>query len=168
MLLRAAAFALATALVVVDQLTKAWVVAHVPLGERAGSWLGFVHLTHTKNTGAAFGLLRDLRLDVGFTVIDGVQVLGLVSLIVAAILVVALVRVRLLDGWTALALGTLLGGAVGNGVDRLRLRYVTDFVQLQRGWFDFPVFNVADMAIVVGAGLLVLGTLLHPGRERAD
>ena len=54
MLLRATAFALATAIVVVDQLTKAWVVAHVAIGERAGSWLGFVHLTHTKNTGAAF------------------------------------------------------------------------------------------------------------------
>ena len=50
----------------------------------------------------------------------------------------------------------------------MRLGYVTDFIQMQAGWFDFPVFNVADIAIVVGAGLLVLSTLLHPSaREPA-
>lgn len=161
-------FALALALIALDQLTKSWVVAEVTIGERAASWLGFFHLTHTRNTGAAFGLLRDLRLDLGFTTIDGVQVLGLVSLLVAIAVVVVLRRPTKLDRLTVVALGTLLGGAVGNGIDRLRLGYVTDFIQMQAGWFDFPVFNVADIAIVVGAGLLVLSTLLHPSaREPA-
>lgn len=159
-------FALALAIVALDQFTKDWVVANVALGERAASWLGFFHLTHTRNTGAAFGLLRDLRLDLGFTTIDGVQVLGIVSLLVAAVIVVVLRRPVRIDRLTLVALGTLLGGAVGNGIDRLRLGYVTDFVQMQAGWFDFPVYNVADVAIVVGAGLLVLSTLLHPGAPR--
>jgi signal peptidase II len=153
---------LALVLIALDQVTKSWVVAEVAIGERAGSWLGFFHLTHTRNTGAAFGLLRDLRLDLGFTTIDGVQVLGLVSLLVATAIVVVLRRPVKLDRLTVVALGTLLGGAVGNGIDRLRLGYVTDFIQMQAGWFDFPVYNVADVAIVVGAGLLVLSTLLHP------
>ncbi|MFN2323672.1 MAG: signal peptidase II [Trueperaceae bacterium] len=155
-------FALAVALIALDQATKSWVVAEVAIGERAASWLGFFHLTHTRNTGAAFGLLRDLRLDLGFALIDGVQVLGFVSLLVATAIVVVLRRPTRLDRLTVVALGTLLGGAVGNGIDRLRLGYVTDFIQTQAGWFDFPVFNVADIAIVVGAGLLVLSTLLHP------
>lgn len=155
-------FALALVLIALDQATKSWVVAEVAIGERAASWLGFFHLTHTRNTGAAFGLLRDLQLDLGFAVIDGVQVLGLVSLLVATAIVVVLRRPTPIDRWTVVALGTLLGGAVGNGIDRLRLGYVTDFIQMQAGWFDFPVYNVADVAIVVGAGLLVLSTLLHP------
>jgi signal peptidase II len=159
-------FLLAIALVAADQATKAWVVAEVAIGERAASWFGFVHLTHTRNTGAAFGLLRDLRIDLGAVVIDGVQVLGLISLVVALAVTVVLLRARSLGPLNLIALGTLLGGAVGNGVDRLRLGYVTDFIQLQAGWFDFPVFNVADMAIVAGAGLLVLSTLLHPGAAR--
>lgn len=168
MLRRPLPFALALAIVALDQLTKDWVVANVAFGERAGSWLGFFHLTHTRNTGAAFGLLRDLRLDLGFTTIDGVQVLGIVSLLVAAAIVLVLRRPVKLDRLTVVALGTLLGGAVGNGLDRLRLGYVTDFVQMQRGWFDFPVYNVADVAIVFGAGLLVLATLLHPGSARPE
>lgn len=163
---RTAPFLLAIALIAADQATKAWVVAEVAIGERAVSWFGFVHLTHTRNTGAAFGLLRDLRLDLGAVAIDGVQVLGLVSLVVALAVFVVLLRARALGPLSAAALGTLLGGAVGNGVDRLRLGYVTDFIQVQAGWFDFPVFNVADIAIVVGAGLLVLSTLLHPAAAR--
>lgn len=160
-------FAIALALIVLDQATKSWVVAEVAIGERAASWLGFFHLTHTRNTGAAFGLLRDLRLDLGFTTIDGVQLLGIVSLLVATAIVVVLRRPARIDRLTVVALGTLLGGAVGNGIDRLRLGYVTDFIQMQAGWFDFPVYNVADVAIVAGAGLLVLSTLLHPAPHEA-
>lgn len=152
-------FVIAVALVALDQATKAWVVAEVVIGERAASWFGFLHLTHVRNTGAAFGLLRDVRFEVGGTSIDGVQVLGLVSLAVALAIAVALVRARRRPPLVGAALGSLLGGAVGNGIDRLRLGYATDFIQTQAGWFDFPVFNVADVAIVVGASLLVLASL---------
>ncbi len=159
---RAFPFLLAAGLVALDQATKALAVAEIAIGERAASWLGFFHLTHVRNTGAAFGLLRDRGLDLGFATIDGVQLLGLVSLSVALAIAIALLRARQLPALVAWALGSLLGGAVGNGVDRLRLGYVTDFIQMQAGWFDFPVFNVADMAIVAGAALLVLSSLLTP------
>lgn len=159
---RAFPFLLAAGIVALDQATKAWTVSEIAIGERAASWLGFFHLTHIRNTGAAFGLLRDRGLDLGFATVDGVQLLGLVSLVVALAIVVALVRARHLPALVAWALGSLLGGAVGNGVDRLRLGYVTDFIQMQAGWFDFPVYNVADIAIVAGAALLVLSSLLAP------
>ena len=168
MALRWSPFALAAALVALDQASKAWVVAEVPLGARAASWIGFLHLTHTRNSGAAFGLLRDVRLELGATTVDGVQLLGLVSLAVAAALAVWLGRARSLGWPTRLALGAIMGGAIGNGIDRWRLHYVVDFIHAQAGWFDFPVFNVADMAITIGAGSLLLLTLVAGGRTPAE
>jgi signal peptidase II len=161
-------FALAAAFVVADQLSKAWVVAEVPFGTRVASWAGFLHLTHTRNTGAAFGLLRDGMLEWGALRISGVQLLGLVSLVVAVALAVWLARSRSLNLPTRLALGAIMGGAIGNGIDRWRLGYVTDFLHAQVGWFDFPVFNVADIGISVGATALLLASLLggrHPPHE---
>ena len=172
MLLRWVPFALAAAVIALDQLAKAWVVAEVPLGTRAGSWGGILHLTHTRNSGAAFGLLRDFGLDLGVVTIDGVQLLGLVSLVVAVALAVWLFRAHALGWGTRVALGAIMGGAVGNGIDRWRLHYVVDFIHAQAGWFDFPVFNVADIGISVGAAWLLLSTLFaasgHPhGEPRA-
>jgi len=163
MLLRWLPFALAAVVIALDQLSKAWVVAEVPLASRAGSWGGILHLTHTRNSGAAFGLLRDFGLDLGIVTIDGVQLLGLVSLVVAVVLAVWLVRAQALGWGTRLALGAVMGGAVGNGIDRWRLHYVVDFIHAQAGWFDFPVFNVADIGISVGAAGLLLATLFGPG-----
>jgi len=172
MSLRWPSFALAFAFVVADQVSKAWVVAEVPLGARVASWAGLVHLTHTRNSGAAFGLLRDRTLDLGVVSIDGVQLLGLISLVVAIALAVWLLRSRSLDPFTRLALGAIMGGAIGNGIDRWRLHYVTDFVHLQAGRFDFPVFNVADIGISLGATALVVSALIGGQRssssERSD
>ncbi|MDA0699789.1 MAG: signal peptidase II [bacterium] len=172
MSLRWPSFALAFAFVVADQVTKAWAVAEVPLGARVASWAGLVHLTHTRNSGAAFGLLRDRTLDLGVVSIDGVQLLGLISLVVAIALAAWLLRSRSLDPFTRLALGAIMGGAIGNGIDRWRLHYVTDFVHLQAGRFDFPVFNVADIGISLGATALVVSTLIGGQRsehsERSD
>ena len=165
MLLRWVPFALAAAVIALDQLAKAWVVAEVPLGTRVGSWGGLLHLTHTRNSGAAFGLLRDFGLDLGAVTIDGVQLLGLVSLVVAVGLAVWLLRAHALGWGTRLALGAVMGGAVGNGIDRWRLHYVVDFIHAQAGWFDFPVFNVADVGISLGAAWLLLSTLFATGAQ---
>jgi signal peptidase II len=167
MLLRWLPFALAAVVIALDQLTKAWVVAEVPLGARVASWGGILHLTHTRNSGAAFGLLRDFGLTLGGLTIDGVQLLGLVSLVVAVALAVWLLRAHALGWGTRLALGSVMGGAVGNGIDRWRLHYVVDFIHAQAGWFDFPVFNVADLGISLGATGLLLATLFS-GAARHD
>lgn len=159
--------ALAGALVVVDQATKSWVAANVPLGVREASWgLGF-HLTHTRNTGAAFGVLREFQLVLGPVLIDGTVVLGLLSLVVS----IGLIGYLALHGprlavTTRIALGLVLAGAVGNMIDRFARGSVIDFVHFDVGWFEFPVFNVADAAVVAGAALLVLVSLFGDPRRR--
>jgi signal peptidase II len=154
---------LAAALVVVDQISKAWVVATIPPGVREASLgLGF-HLTHTRNPGAAFGVLRDLRIVLGPVLVDGTVLLGLLNLVVAIGIVVYLVpRGGRLDRLVTTGLSLVLAGAVGNAIDRLRLGYVVDFIHFQVGAFDFPVFNVADACVVIGAGLLLLSALRRP------
>ena len=134
-----------TALLVValDQLSKAVISATVDRGERV-ELLPFLDLVHVLNQGVAFGFL-------------GEESRG----IVVAMTLVALAAV---GGWVAfdpqrpwawLAIGMLAGGAIGNLVDRMREDAVTDFIDLP-AW---PSFNVADIAITLGAGLLVLTAL---------
>lgn len=134
----------AAAIVIIDQLTKAWAVARLkgqsPI-EIVGTWLQF---TYGENTGAAFGI------GTGFT-----WIFTAIAIVVS--LVIIRTARRLGNVWWAIALGGLLGGAVGNLVDRL-IRppgpgqgYVVDFIALP----NFPVFNVADMAITVSAGLMI-------------
>jgi signal peptidase II len=155
-----AALSLAAALVVLDQWSKAWVVHTIPLGVREATLgLGF-HLTHTRNPGAAFGFLRDLNVIVGPVLIDGTVLLGLLNLVVGAAIVVYLARrAGRLDALSRTGLALVLAGAVGNAIDRLRLGYVIDFVHFQAGPIDFPVFNLADASVVIGAGLLLLAAL---------
>ena len=147
-------FAIATAVVVVDQLTKAWLVGLLAPGERTsviGDWL---RLVHGQNDGAIFGLFKDQAL------LFGLVSLGVVGLIIwyhgssgrSLVLTVAL--------------GLLLGGAIGNMIDRFRLGYVVDWVDAGIGDWRFYTFNVADSA-VTAAVLLLLLIAIVPGLKRA-
>ena len=141
-------FGIALLVLVADQASKALVQWHLPLGESFPSY-SWVRLTHIENSGAAFGLLAGQ---------------GPLLAVTATIGIVALLlyyRFPAFSGaYTRLALGLQLGGATGNLVDRLRLGYVVDFIDF-RVW---PIFNLADSAIVVG--VLLVATLLlfapHP------
>lgn len=158
---------LATLLVALDQISKAWVVRAIPLGESVPLGLGF-SFTHTRNSGAAFGLLRDLRFELLGLTIDGTFLLGVLSAVVAAALAVFLWRRRgQLGALVGGALGLVLAGAIGNMIDRFRLGYVIDFIHFQAGSFDFAVFNVADSCVVIGAGLLLLASLVGPRDQPA-
>ncbi|HRN17929.1 MAG: signal peptidase II [Trueperaceae bacterium] len=158
---------LAAALVALDQLTKAWVVANLPRdGTEIALALGF-GITHTRNGGAAFGILRDLELRIAGLTIDGTVLLGLLSAAVSLGLIVYLLRnARRLSAIQATAAALVLAGAAGNMIDRLRLGYVVDLIHFKVGSFDFPVFNVADACVVIGAGLLILGSLM--GSDHAE
>ena len=155
----------AALLVVIDQASKFWVARAAPLnGEGVPLILGF-DLTYTRNNGAAFGTLRNLEIPLGPITLDGTLMLGLLSAAVALVLVIYLLRNgRNLATLPSVALVLILAGAVGNMLDRLRLGYVVDFLHFQVGNFDFPVFNVADSCVVIGASLLLLGSFLG-GRE---
>lgn len=158
----------ALALVAADQLTKLWVVRTLPLGgEGLPLILGF-DLTYIRNTGAAFGMLRNLAIPLGFLTIDGTLLLGLLSLAVSILLTIYLYRnLGRLSALTMVALTLILAGAAGNMIDRLRLGYVVDFIHFQVGSFDFAVFNIADSCVVIGAGLLLIGGL-SGGRRSAE
>jgi signal peptidase II len=143
--------------VAADQATKwaiiEWVDLYgkVPLND-------FMNLTHQRNPGAAFSFLADA---------GGWQRWFFISLgvVVSAVIAIWLFRIRK-DGPTVLMAGLslLLGGAIGNLIDRIRLGYVTDFIQVWFGNWAFPSFNVADSAITVGAALLIIDALFFSGR----
>jgi signal peptidase II len=157
-------FAVAAVLVALDQASKVWAVAAFPLGGPGRPLIpGAVDLTYVQNTGAAFGMLRGVDLRLGPLHVDGTFLLGLLSLAVSVWLVQHLARHGRDHGrWMRAALTMILAGAVGNMIDRFRLGYVIDMIHVNIGWFDFPVFNLADALISVGAVLLLVVTLAAP------
>jgi signal peptidase II len=135
--------ALAGAVVVLDQLTKAWLVSQLAPGQVVDVLATIVRLVFSQNSGALFGLFRDSAL-----------LFGLVSLGVIA-LIVTYHGSSGRSLYLSIALGFLLGGAVGNVIDRLRLGYVVDFVDIGIGNLRWYTFNVADAAISASIVLLV-------------
>ena len=144
---------IAAVVVVLDQITKAWLVANVAQGEVVRVVGDLVRLVYHQNSGALFGLFRDQAI-----------VFGLISIGVIGLIVGYHARSgRSL--YLSVALGFLLGGALGNLVDRLRLGYVVDFVDIGIGDLRFYTFNVADSSISAAIVLLV-GVALIPGLAR--
>lgn len=155
---------LAAILVVLDQLTKAWSARTFGPGESMPLGLGF-SFTYVENTGAAFGLFRGVSFDLFGYRVDGVILLGILSAVVSVVLLVYLLgRGRQLPFLGRFSLSLILAGAVGNLIDRFAHHFVIDFIHFRVGWFDFPVFNVADICVVVGALLLFVWGFL-PERQ---
>lgn len=140
--------AIAGLVLVLDQIAKAWLVANVSPGEVVSVVGDYVRLILSQNSGALFGLFRDNA------VVFGIASVGVVGLIVAY----HARSVRSL--YLSIALGLLLGGALGNLTDRLRLGYVVDFVDIGIGGFRFYTFNVADTAISTAIVMLLAAALL--------
>ena len=142
---------------VADQATKAAIVATLAVGERLHVIGDVVQLWHAQNRGAAFSILQgELWL---FFIVT-----------VAALVMVAYFHRTLRERsiWLQVILGAILGGALGNFTDRLRLGYVVDFVSVGVGDLRWPTFNVADSAVVCGIGLLVIYlTVTERRAERA-
>jgi len=149
---------IALVIVVVDQLTKWAIVEWVPLYDRV-PLNSFINLTHQKNTGAAFSFLANA---------GGWQRWFFVTLAtaVSGVIAVWIWRIRK-EGQVILSMGLalVLGGAVGNLIDRVRLGHVTDFIQVWFGGWAFPSFNVADAGITVGAAALIVDALFFSGRQ---
>ena len=149
---------LAAAVLVADQLAKSWIVNTVGLRLKGTVPLApFLNLTWVENHGISMGILN-----------SGDTNRWLITAITAAIAVavgVWLARER--DGRDALALGSILGGALGNIADRVRLGYVVDFVHLHVGDRSFYVFNVADAAITLGVIALLLRGATKPQAPRS-
>jgi lipoprotein signal peptidase len=146
--------------VFLDQLAKAWLVASVSPGDLVNVVGEYVRFVFHQNSGALFGLFRDNAL-----------VFGIVSLGVVALIVAYHGRAGR-SFYLSIALGLLLGGALGNLIDRLTLGYVVDFIDIGFGDLRFFTFNVADAAIstaiVMLVGAALLPSLPKIGEGRSD
>ena len=131
---RRSVLALAAIVVIVDQVSKSWMTAALAEGNTIQAVPGLLDFKLVHNTGAAFSLLTGSTL-----------LLGVLSLTVAVGVVIWMWKQRRLALWQGLAVAFLLGGTIGNGLDRWRLGYVVDFLALVP--IDFPIFNGADIAI---------------------
>src|SRR3569832_395480 len=144
---------LAVAVILLDQLTKVMILGYYKLGDSTYV-TSFFNVVRAHNTGAAFSFLAAAS---GwqrwlFTAIG----------VAAAVFIVYLLRSHAGQKLFSFALACILGGAVGNVVDRLVHGYVVDFIQVHwRNTYYFPAFNIADSAITIGAACLVLDELLR-------
>lgn len=146
-------FLIALGVLLLDRLTKRLVAKEISLHDNIPVIKRIVYITHVENRGAAFGLFNDS---------PSAWTLGLLVLFsVVALVVVSALLWRNGHSMTASAVGLslILGGALGNLWDRLLTGRVVDFLVVYIGSYQWPAFNVADSAIVVGAGLLVFEIL---------
>lgn len=143
-----------------DQATKVWAVRNLPLHEPRELLQGFFGLVHVRNTGVAFSLLSSLDH-------RWVHPFLLLATVLAMGAVVAYIAYLPCKGAAPVGLGLILGGAVGNLIDRARLGYVVDFLDLYWRNFHWPTFNVADVGISVGVVLLVIDMVFF-SKEPAD
>ncbi len=148
----------AVLVIALDQASKAWIVAHLELYQSLPV-TSYLEIIRTHNTGAAFSFLahaagwqRWLFIGLGLTV---------------SIAVPLWLRARNPNALIAAGLSFIVGGALGNVIDRVWHGHVVDFIHVHRGGFDFPAFNVADSAITLGAAFLILDALFEMLRNRA-
>jgi signal peptidase II len=147
---------------ILDQVTKALALAHLPAGRPVPIIDGFCALTLVMNPGLAFGFLSS-------TPVTWRWIVALLS--IGALVVLGVVGLRLLPagGWLSdLALGLIFGGAIGNLIDRARVGAVVDFLDFYWRDYHWPAFNVADSAISVGVTLLALKLLVTPPPAPGD
>ena len=159
-------FAVSAAVLLLDQLTKLWIMAGFALGD-SRYISSFFNLVRAHNEGAAFSFLSDA---------GGWQrwFFTFLSSAISLVIIVWLTRLPRQKIIEALALSLILGGALGNLYDRITLGYVVDFLDFHWAGWHFAAFNVADMAISVGAGLIIIDALFFAenasseGKSSAD
>ena len=142
-------FAIATVMIVLDQWSKAWIRQNIALGEEIYPipfLAPFFRFTFWHNTGAAFGIFQDANIP-----------LLILSSIVSVLIIWYYHQAYAEPLIVRISMGLILGGAIGNIIDRIQLGYVTDFIAVGR----FPVFNVADSCVTVGVLLMLLGLFIQ-------
>lgn len=146
-------------LVSLDQLVKLYIHTQFHLGESVVAVPGFFNITYVRNFGAAFGFLAESHPSFR-------EIFFLLMPPVALVIILLILRgVKDTDTRQIVALSSIFGGAVGNYIDRIRFRYVIDFLDFHLGnHYSWPAFNIADSAIVGGVGLLLV-LMVFEGRN---
>lgn len=146
---------IALLIVALDRSTKLWAVSHLKGKESLSVIENFFQLTYVENQGVAFGLFAQLN------VLLPILSLGLILFLMAMARKYQNKGKRIL-----LPLAFIIGGAIGNLIDRMTTKYVVDFLSFRFGNYDFPVFNVADIFVSLGAFFLLLFFLREEEREK--
>ena len=155
---RAPYFLVALSIFTLDRITKIAIEAYLPLHESRVIVPSFFDLTHTRNTGVAFGFLANSEAS------WMPHLLALISIVALLTILVFSLRNSHRNWKLQLGLMLVLGGAAGNLYDRLHYGYVIDFIEIYYSTYHWPTFNMADSSISIGIGLLLLETLTHSQR----
>ena len=148
-------YSIALLIIAIDQLTKWLVVVNMELGESIPIIDGFFHLTSHRNSGAAWGILQGQMLFF--------YVITVLFILVAVYYMQKYAKNNKLLG---ISLGIILGGAIGNFIDRLFRKEVVDFLDFDIFSYNFPIFNVADSALTVGVILVLIVTILDERKAK--
>ena len=144
---------LSALVIILDQISKQWISGHFAYGE-SRALTDFFSLVLAHNQGAAFSMLNDAG---GWQ-----RWLFSAIAVIASVWIVWLLRRHPQQKLFCLALALILGGALGNLIDRISFGYVVDFLDFHWNTYHFPAFNIADSAITCGAALLLLESFMHP------
>jgi signal peptidase II len=155
---KAAYLAISGGVFMIDQTTKAWAIRRLRFGGDRSIISNFLNFSYAQNTGVAFSMF-DEQGDAGR------WGLSIVAMVAGVLVLYFFWRTPRSDDRLLGSLALLLAGIAGNVVDRLRLGFVIDFIDVQFGAWHYPTFNVADMAICIGAGLLVLDIFLSKRKQ---
>ena len=150
------ALLLSAVVIVLDQVTKYMVAGNMLLYEDIPVISGFFHITYVQNTGMAWSMLSGQQF-----------LLSLAAFIAIGVMLWVLIC-RKPDAVTTVSIGFMMAGAAGNLIDRLMFNYVRDFLNFYIFGYDFPVFNVADIALCIGVGLLILDAFIEERKEKAQ
>ncbi|WP_338057485.1 signal peptidase II [Shimazuella soli] len=150
-------FIISILVIALDQVSKWWIVQHMELYQSISVVPDFFYITSHRNRGAAFGILQEQR-----------WLFIIVTIGVVIAIIVYMVRMKKESILTKTALSFVLGGAVGNLIDRIRTGEVVDFFHFQFGSYHFPIFNVADSSICVGVVLFLIANLMDYKKEQYD
>jgi len=155
--------AIAGAVILLDQLTKSWIIATLRLHDGFAVVDGFFNIIHVRNPGAAFGFLAEASpafRSVFFLAVTLVAILLIIHYLRHALRQTGIEKLSLV-----FSLALILAGAVGNLIDRLRFGEVVDFLDIYVGTYHWPAFNVADASISIGATVLAI-SLFAKRKER--
>ncbi|NJP36432.1 signal peptidase II [Alkalicoccus luteus] len=150
-------YVIAAVIIGADQLTKWLVIDRMEIGQSIEIIEGFLYLTSHRNAGAAFGILQ------------GQMWLFYIATVVVVGVIIYMIQAKL-DGsrWYGIALGLILGGAIGNFIDRVYAGAVVDFIDVYIFTYNFPIFNVADSALVTGVIMVILHVFIEEKRQETN
>ncbi|MFC4183112.1 signal peptidase II [Saccharococcus thermophilus] len=150
-------YIIALAIIAIDQWTKWLIVKYMRLGESIAIIPNVLYITSHRNRGAAWGILQ-----------GQFWLFYLITVIVVVGLIVYIQRLPRGERLFGVALGLMLGGALGNFIDRLFRKEVVDFIHTYIGTYSFPVFNIADSALTIGVVLLFIKVFFFATPEKEN